>query len=213
MAAVSGHLEDGNGTPPRFRRAVDSLRAAEPRPEVELSPTRAPARLAPYAHALTGAVVVGEDELADGRFVLLHEPEGHRAWQGTFRLVTLVRAELEPEMAADPLLAEVAWSWLTGALDARGAAFGEPSGTVSRCSSHFFGGLGDRPVSTTVEIRASWTPEEPAAGPDLTVHLAAWCDLLCASAGLPPAVPGDGGGPGGSGGGGGVLPLPPRRGT
>ncbi|MEV6784924.1 DUF3000 family protein, partial [Streptomyces sp. NPDC051098] len=34
----------------------------------------------------------GEDDLADGRLVLLHDPAGHDAWQGTFRMVTLVRA-------------------------------------------------------------------------------------------------------------------------
>ncbi len=56
----------------------------------------------------------GEEDLADGRLVLLHDPAGHDAWHGTFRLVTLVRAELEPEMAADPLLPDVCWSWLTG---------------------------------------------------------------------------------------------------
>ncbi len=64
----------------------------------------------------------------------------HDAWHGTFRLVTLVRAELEPEMAADPLLPDVCWTWLTGALQARGLTYGEPSGTVTRASSHYFGG-------------------------------------------------------------------------
>jgi Protein of unknown function (DUF3000) len=211
MAAVSGHLADEHSTPPRFQRAVESLRAAAVRSEVELTPVRAPQRLAPYAYAVTGSVAVGGDELADGRFVVLHDPDGHEAWQGTFRLVTLVSAELEPEMAADPLLAEVGWSWLLGALDARGAGFHAPSGTVSRSSSHYFGGLAERPVSTTVEIRASWTPDEAGAGPDLPAHLAAWCDLLCTSGGLPPEEPGardeDLGGAGC-----GVVPLPNRAG-
>ncbi|GGO92164.1 DUF3000 domain-containing protein [Wenjunlia tyrosinilytica] len=212
MAAVSGHLADGDGTPPQFQRAVEALRAAAVRPEVELTPTRAPQRLAPYAYAVTGSVTVEGEELADGRFVLLHDPDGHEAWQGDFRVVTLARADLEPEMAQDPLLAEVGWSWLTGALEGRGARFGEPSGTVSRCSSHFFGGLSERPVSTTVEIRASWTPEDRGAGPDLPAHLAAWADLLCTTGGLPPSGHGDDGGPGsGRSGGGGVVPMPSRR--
>ena len=118
---------DGDGVPPAFRSAVDALRAARLRPEIEVEPTRPPQRLAPHAYALEAAVVDGEDDLADGRLVLLHDPAGHDAWQGTFRLVTLVRAELEPEMAADPLLPEVCWSWLTGALDARGLSYGEPA--------------------------------------------------------------------------------------
>lgn len=215
MAAVSGHLAEGDTPPPQFERAVESLRSAAVRAEVQLSPTRPPQRLAPYSFAMTGAVTVDGDELADGRLVLLHDPEGHEAWRGTFRIVTLARAELEPEMAAEPLLAEVGWSWLTGALDAHGALYSEPSGTVSRCSSHYFGALSERPVTTQVEIRASWTPVESAAGTDVRAHLAAWCDLLCTSGGLPPAGPDDddGGGSGGSDapGGGGVVPMPSRR--
>ncbi|WP_030041213.1 DUF3000 family protein, partial [Streptomyces resistomycificus] len=89
-----------SGTDPLpFRAAVDALRAARLRPQVEVEPTRAPQRLAPYAYALEAAVVDGDQDLADGRLVLLHDPAGHDAWRGTFRLVTLVRAELEAEMA------------------------------------------------------------------------------------------------------------------
>ncbi|NEE32108.1 DUF3000 family protein, partial [Streptomyces sp. SID7982] len=93
--------EEGPPVPPAFLAAVDGLRSARLRPELEVEATRPPQRLAPHAYALEAAVVDGEDDLADGRLVLLHDPAGHDAWQGTFRLVTLVRAELEPEMAAD----------------------------------------------------------------------------------------------------------------
>ncbi|MFI8965463.1 DUF3000 domain-containing protein [Streptomyces sp. NPDC053493] len=209
---------DANPVPPAFRRAVDGLRAVRLRPEIEVDPTRPPQRLAPYAYALEAAVVDGEDDLADGRLVLLHDPAGHDAWKGTFRLVTLVRAELEPEMAADPLLPEVCWSWLTGALEARGLPYGEASGTVTMAGSHYFGALAERRPATQIEIRASWTPREgPAGVPDTGTHLAAWCDLLCQVAGLPPspAGPGQGGdaGPGtGTASGAGVVPLPQRRG-
>ncbi|MFJ8648342.1 DUF3000 domain-containing protein [Streptomyces sp. NPDC093546] len=219
MAAAQGqfsdhpaHSEGPEGVPPAFALAVDALRTARVRPEVEAEPTRPPQRLAPYAYALEAAVVEGEEDLADGRLVLLHDPAGHDAWQGTFRLVTLVRAELEPEMAADPLLPEVCWSWLTGALEARGLAYGEPSGTVTRAGSHYFGGLAERRPATQIEIRASWTPREGRGGaPDAAGHLAAWCDLLCQIAGLPPSVPGplDGGAGSQSAG---VVSLPQRRG-
>lgn len=213
MAAVSGHLAEGDAPPPQFERAVESLRSAVVRAEVRLSPTRAPQRLAPYSFALTGSVGANDDdELADGRLVLLHDPAGHEAWRGTFRFVTLARAELEPEMAAEPLLAEVGWSWLTGALDAHGAGYSDPSGTVSRCSSHYFGGLADRPVSTQVEIRASWTPLETPAGPDVRAHLSAWCDLLCTTGGLPPSALSENGGSGPALPGGGVVPMPSRGG-
>ncbi|MFC7842720.1 DUF3000 domain-containing protein [Streptomyces sp. NPDC057382] len=220
MAAAQGRLSDGAGgmdeakdtgndrreadeAPLPFRAAVDALRAARLRPQIEVEPTPAPKRLAPWAHALEAAVVDGDQDLADGRLVLLHDPAGHDAWRGTFRLVTLVRAELEPEMAADPLLPEVCWSWLTGALQARGLTYGEPSGTVTRASSHYFGGLSARPAASQIEIRASWTPREGLGGvPDTAAHLASWCDLLAQVGGLPPAVPGDAS----------VVTLPQRRG-
>ncbi|MFE3094208.1 DUF3000 domain-containing protein [Streptomyces sp. NPDC059248] len=202
-----GDDAEGDTVPRAFRLAVEALRAARPRPEIEVDPARPPQRLAPHAYALEAAVVDDDEDLADGRLVLLHDPAGHDAWQGTFRLVTLVRAELEPEMAADPLLPEVCWSWLTGALEARGLAYGEPSGTVTRAGSHYFGGLSPRRPATQIEIRASWTPEEGAGGvPDTRAHLAAWCDLLCQIAGLPP-VP-----VGGAETVTGVVTLPQRRG-
>ncbi|MEU6221096.1 DUF3000 domain-containing protein [Streptomyces sp. NPDC047022] len=217
MAAAQERLTDGaDGTddgegddhaadtaPRPFRAAVDALTAARLRPEIEIESTRPPQRLAPHTYALEAAVVVDGEDLADGRLVLLHDPAGHEAWQGTFRLVTLVRAELEPEMAADPLLPEVCWSWLTGALQARGLTYGEPSGTVTRAGSHYFGGLAARPAASQIEIRASWTPLEGRSGvPDTAAHLASWCDLLSQVAGLPPAAPGDGS----------VVSLPQRRG-
>ncbi|WP_369274000.1 DUF3000 domain-containing protein [Streptomyces sp. R11] len=220
MAAAQGRLSDGSGgmdeardngeadrhssstAPPAFRAAVEALRSSRLRPQIEVEQTKAPQRLAPYAYALEATVVDGDHDLADGRLVLLHDPAGHDAWRGTFRLVTLVRAELEAEMAVDPLLPDVCWSWLTGALQARGLSYGEPSGTVTRAGSHYFGGLSERPASSQIEIRASWTPREGLGGvPDTSAHLASWCDLLAQVAGLPPAGPGDAS----------VVTLPQRR--
>ncbi|PGH48043.1 DUF3000 domain-containing protein [Streptomyces sp. Ru87] len=212
MASAQGHLAgsagraddaDGDAAPPVFRQAVEALRTVRLRPETEVEPTRPPQRLAPYAYALEAAVVQDDTDLADGRLILLHDPAGHEAWHGTFRLVTLVRAELEPEMAADPLLPEVCWSWLTGALETRGAEYGEPSGTVTLAGSHYFGGLSERPPATQIEIRASWTPREGRDGvPDTAAHLTAWCELLCQIGGLPPANAADPS----------VVTLPQRRG-
>lgn len=200
-------MDDANGggreAPAAFLAAVEALRAARVRPQIEMEPTPAPQRLAPYAYALEATVVDGDQDLADGRLVLLHDPDGHDAWRGTFRLVTLVRAELEPEMAVDPLLPDVCWSWLTGALQARGLTYGEASGTVTRAGSHYFGGLSERPATSQIEIRASWTPRTGLGGvPDAAAHLASWCDLLAQVAGLPPAGPGDAS----------VVTLPQRRG-
>ncbi|GAA2141025.1 DUF3000 domain-containing protein [Kitasatospora kazusensis] len=190
MAAVGGHPAQGGGTgkesaPIEFRNAVEALAGTRLRPEVQLSSAPAPRRLAPFAYALTATVEVDGEELADGRLVLLHDPAGQQAWHGDFRVVTMTRAELEPEMAGDPMLAEVGWAWLTDALQAHGAGYAEPSGTVTHAASHYFGGLAERAASTEIEIRASWTPADGR----FDRHLAAWGDLLCICAGLPPAVP------------------------
>ena len=138
--AARREIDDG---PEAFRRAVAALRAAIPRSEVVLQETPAPTRLAPHAMAMTADVVVDDEELATGRLVLLHDPSGHEAWQGTFRLVTYVRADLEPEIAADPLLPGVGWAWLTEALAAHGATFLAASGTVTRVISESFGAMSD----------------------------------------------------------------------
>ncbi|WP_107080133.1 DUF3000 domain-containing protein [Streptomyces sp. NBRC 109706] len=175
--------DPGAGAPSAFRQAVAALAAARPRPEVTLSPLPPPRRLAPHAHALGATVTEGGEELADGRFVLLHDPAGDDSWRGDFRVVTLARADLEPDLAGDPLLPEVAWSWLMEALDARALPMHAPNGTVTRADSAFFGGLAERRGQAELELRASWTPADPA---DAGGHLLAWCGLLAQCAGLPP---------------------------
>jgi hypothetical protein len=184
----------GGAPPEAFTEALRSLRAATVRPEVVVEETPAPQRLAPYAVALSADVVVDDEDLATGRLVLLHDPDGHEAWDGTFRLVTYVRADLDAEMAADPMLGAVGWSWLMEALTGRGLAHAAPSGTVTRMSSESFGAMAERPTTADMEIRASWTPVDGEVG----AHLEAWSDLLCTVAGLPPVPAG-------------VAALAPRR--
>jgi hypothetical protein len=170
---------------PEFARALEELHHARLRPEIRLTEVPAPQRIAPHAVAMTADVLDPRDhdeELASGRFVLLHDPSGPEPWDGEWRAVTFVRAELEPEFASDPLLGEVGWTWLTDALDQRGVGYTAPAGTVTRVVSESFGGLSDRPPSVEIEVRASWTPLGPEAGE----HLSAWADLLCTVAGLPP---------------------------
>lgn len=194
-----GARKEVDEAPEEFVRALSELRSVTPRAEVVLDETPAPQRLAPHAVALTADVVSPNDpdtELGTGRLVLLYDPAGHEAWEGTFRVVTYVRAELDHDMAADPLLPGVGWAWLTEALDARGAGFTAASGTVTRVASESFGAISGEPATAQIEIRASWTPVDDAFG----AHLLAWCDLLCTTAGLPPVAPG-------------VVTLPVRRRT
>ena len=173
------------GPSAEFAQALVDLRAARLRPEVRVTEVPAPQRIAPYAVALTGEVVSADEddvELASGRFVLLHDPSAPEPWGGEWRAVTFARAELEPELATDPLLGEVGWSWLTDALATRGVGYVAEAGTVTRVVSQSFAGLADRPASVEMEVRASWTP----LGPEVGEHLLAWSDLLCTIAGLPP---------------------------
>ena len=171
--------------PETFARAVAGLRAATPRPEILLEEVTAPQRLAPYAFALSATVLRDGDEVATGRLVLLYDPAGHEAWQGRLRLVSYVTAELEPELAADPLLPAVAWTWLTDALETQGAGHAALAGTVTQTTSTRFGDLAGPPATADIELRASWTPLDDSEH-DLTLHLLAWCALLSSTAGLPP---------------------------
>lgn len=168
-----------------FARAISALRDARLRPEVRITEVPAPQRIAPYAVALTAEVVgsAGDDEeLASGRFVLLHDPSAPGPWEGQWRAVTFARAELEAELAGDPMLGAVGWAWLIDALEARGVNYGAEAGTVTRVVSESFAGLADRAPSVEMELRASWTPHDA----DLGGHLLAWSDLLCTIAGLLP---------------------------
>ncbi len=179
-----------------FEHALSALHAASVRPEVRLTQVPAPTRIAPHAVAMTGDVLDtnGEDELATGRFVLLHDPSEPEPWGGPWRVVTYARAELEPEVATDPVLGEVGWSWLVDALEERGVELVAEAGTVTRVVSESYGDLEDRSVSVEMEIRASWSPQDAQVG----AHLEAWVDLLCTIGGLPPLPDG-------------VVALPGRR--
>jgi hypothetical protein len=204
--------------PADFLFALRTLRQARCRSELRLEEIPAPSRLAPFAVALGAEVLVPGDpagagavhgpaaaafapasgsddvELATGRFILLHDPDGSAVWDGEFRIVTYIRAQLEPEMGNDEMLGSVAWTWLVEALDTHAAPYRSAGGTATRVLSESFGTLSDRPDSIDIELRASWTP----ASADITAHLEAWSDMVCTFAGLPPLPEG-------------VSPLPRRR--
>jgi hypothetical protein len=190
--------------PPEFRDAVATMHAARLRPEVFCEEMPAPQRIAPYASALSADVTVDEVDVGTGRIILLHDPAGNDAWEGTFRCVVYARADVDVELISDPMLAAVGWSWLTEALAAHGAAFTAASGTVTRVATESFGGMADEGGTAQVEIRASWTPLQPDDAPDLAPldlapHVEAWGELLCTAVGLPPVPEG-------------VTVMPSRRG-
>jgi hypothetical protein len=185
------------GPPGPFTSVVETLRefvdAESPRQELVIEDMPAPQRLAPYAAAIMATVYREDDsELGVGRLIVLYDPEGQRGWHGDFRVVAYIRAELEPEIAADPLIGPVGWSWLTEALDQHRAGYRAASGTITRAVSESFGDKNEDPETTELELRASWSPTDA----DITGHISAWCDVLVQAAGLPPAgvtsLPGSG---------------------
>ncbi|HEX9063913.1 MAG TPA: DUF3000 domain-containing protein [Streptosporangiaceae bacterium] len=196
MAAGRPPDERPPAADPVFRQAVAELETAVRelralRPELGFEGEPPPRRLAPHAAAVAAAVDDGGQEIGSGRFVLLYDPEGQDGWDGPFRVIAYVRADLDPDIAADPLIGQVGWSWLTEALADRSAAYAASSGTVTRVVTEGFGSKQEDPVTTEFEMRASWSPVT-ADGEryELDRHLAAWADTLCSAAGLPPLPPG-----------------------
>ncbi|MEE2037250.1 DUF3000 domain-containing protein [Nocardiopsis sp. CT-R113] len=174
-----GSAEDAHET---FRRAVEALHSPLHRPEITVGEIPAPQRLAPHSAAVSAEVTVDGEEIAWGRLIVLYDPENTRDWPGPFRVVCQVNSELESDIATDPLLGPVAWSWLTDALEATEATHHTLSGTVTRATTEGFGTKADQGATTEVEMRASWTPQSD----DLSVHANAWTALLASAAGLPP---------------------------
>ena len=166
-----------------WESALASLKSPILRPEFVLEEVPAPGRLAPHSIAIAVESIDADDEeLAVGRFIVLHDPEGQDTWDGTFRVVSFVRAPIESDVVTDDLFDEVAWSWLIDALGDAGADYHNVSGTVTRTVSRSFAGLEDRSTDTDLEIRASWSPD----GADLSTHIAAWLALVEKSSGLTP---------------------------
>ncbi|WP_165486034.1 DUF3000 domain-containing protein [Frankia sp. Cppng1_Ct_nod] len=196
--------------PPVFAAATQALRDAlgRVRSEVAVHELQAPTRLAPYAFAVAGGLSRDGDEVASGRLILLVDPAGHSAWEGTARFVCYARAAIDPEIATDPFLPEVVWSWLREALDTNQAAYRAMGGTVTVTNSRRFGVLAADGDSSDMELRCSWSPDwaETSGGTgrrawrpvEAVAQLHAFADLLAAMVGLPPRVCG-------------VVPLPSRR--
>lgn len=187
-----GVTEDRPGPDPsaEFALAVSAVRELSFRGDLVVREIGAPPGLAPEAFALAGDVRPPETHedspYGTGRIVLLHDPAQPEPWNGPWRIVSFAQAPLEPEIGTDPLLADVAWSWLIDALESRGAAYHSASGTATKTISTGFGGLAAEGDGAQIELRASWSP---GPGP-IDAHVEAWAELLCMLAGLPPGSEG-----------------------
>ena len=186
-AAARGSDAGGGEPPAAFRAALEALAGVRARPEITLEHIPAPQRLAPFAAALAARVAEpdagdDDDEIASARFIVLFDPDGHESWAGTTRCVGYLSAETDEQLVDDAMFSEVAWSWLTDALDETGATHHNVGGTVTRTASTRFGDLAGPEHTVDVEMRASWTAEDTA----LDRHLTAWLQVLGNAAGLPP---------------------------
>src|SRR5580658_3419428 len=168
-AAGTAALSAGSPAEATFAAAIAAFRQGrddQAHRNLAFEDVPAPKRLAPYATAIAAAVQRDDADVAWGRLVLLYDPDGQQGWEGSFRLVAYIRAEVEPEIAADPLLGEVGWSWLSEALDTHVPGYAVPSGTVTRVITEGFGAKRDELPLTGFELRASWSPPGPGNSPD-----------------------------------------------
>ena len=122
-------------------------------------------------------------ELATGRFILLHDPDGSAVWDGNFRIVTYIRAQLEAEMGNDEMLGSVAWTWLVEALENHQAAL--PQRRRHR-HAHPLGELRNPRRPARTPSTSSCAPPGRPPRPTSQAHLEAWSDMVCTFAGLPP---------------------------
>ncbi|WP_435300198.1 DUF3000 domain-containing protein [Timonella sp. A28] len=193
--------------PAEFMAALMSLRGSVVRPEISVEEIPAPRGIAPFSVALEGELsdlsllsvasnVAPDEDFSEsdelpvtGKFIVLHDPHRPASWQSDFRVVVLVRAQIDQEIGSDPLLTQVAWSWLNEAFQYCGAEYHNLAGTVTRTVSETLGDISPAQHRAQLEIRASWSPtfSKTAEGIDLDLgpHLSTWSNLLCASIGLP----------------------------
>jgi hypothetical protein len=180
-------IEDDQNLPPVFAQALDSIRRAPTRGELSIQHIEAPAGLAPHSAAYAADITPvrhgSDSELGTGRFIVLYDATEPEEWGGPFRVVCFAQAPLETDIGLDPFLAEVAWAWLIDALGMHGARYQLASGTATKIISSGFGELSAQGDGAQIELRASWSPVDS----DLGAHVAAWGELLCMLAGLPPA--------------------------
>ncbi len=181
--------ESAGAIPQDFAHALLSAESAELRSELEVTTIASPEGIAPFAKAWSATVTPqarDEGDQGTSRLVLLYDPSAPDAWSGVWRMVCFAKAPLDQTMSEDPLLPEVAWSWLTDALTSHGASFDRAAGTASTIVSTGLGEMASDIKGAEMEIRASWSPQSG----DIKDHLEAWAEFVCMLAGFPPTPDG-----------------------
>lgn len=173
---------DPNGSA-AFQAAVEQLKQANLRSELDFEQIPAPAKLATSAIAFSFNVKPSSknetSDLGTGRFVLLHETTPQEQWMSNFRVVTFCKSPLETNIGLDEDASDLAWSWLLEALANRACDYVAIAGTTTRIVSTGHGSLENQAQHAEFELRASWSPVA-----DFSNHLEAFQDLLCAMSGF-----------------------------
>lgn len=171
--------------PAEFRVALESLKHAAIRSEIDVETIPAPPAIA--SHAITFKANIKENltgvegDAGTGRFVMLWEPEPQEAWASRFRVVIFAKSPLETNIGADEEISDVVWAWLNEALQNRHAEFGAIAGTATRIMSTGYGSLSAQHDHAELELRASWSPLTT----DIASSFEAWLDLICIMSGFP----------------------------
>src|ERR1700687_2393598 len=107
---TSSHLPSA-GRPPNRRACAQACRDGLASSGMT---TAEPAQVREAVAAMDGTAVLPTRAEANAcaRLILLHDTDGAEAWDGTMRLVAYIQPDLDSSEAVDPLLPEVAWSWL-----------------------------------------------------------------------------------------------------
>lgn len=170
---------------PEFKAALESIRECKLSKKLKFEEIPGPAKMAPYTAAIAAETVaqdLGGRPMGTGRLVILYDPEQPAGWPTPWRCVALVSADTDPELAEDPCIGQVAWSWLSEALEDNRCQYAGLLGSVTTEMTATFGGLKLSSSLAHLQIQASWSPYSEDMGP----HLLAWSDTLLLAAGDDP---------------------------
>lgn len=178
-------FEAPQDSPAEFLLALEALRHAVIRDELDVEQIPAPPTIASFAITFKANVKQSlsgvEGDAGTGRFVMLWEPEPQEAWASRFRIIVFAKSPLETNIGADEQISDVVWAWLSEALANRQANYDAIAGTATRIMSTGYGSLSAQHDHAELELRASWSPLDT----DVASSFEAWLDLICIMSGFP----------------------------
>ena len=179
-----------DSSPPEFRAAVTTMRAARLRPRCSARRCPRPQRIAPFAAALTADVTVDGNDLGTRADRPAARPRGQRRLGRHLPLRRLrtrrdrARAGHRPDAGRGRLVVAD-----RGPRRARRGVRRRRRAPSRASATESFGGMADeeaRPRAAPRTIRCLGPPDRA----DVTAHVEAWGELLCTAVGLEPVPEG-----------------------